>query len=484
MKIIARENEKKLLQEIWESKSSEFLAVYGRRRVGKTYLIANFYENKGLFFHITGTPFESTKQQLWNYSQIYREIFNNGEPHPVPKSWQEAFHQLKDTIKIKKTTAKIILFFDELPWLVTKKSGFVEALSYLWNRYLEADIRIILIVCGSAASWMISNIIDSRGGLYNRITRRISLQPFNLWETELYLKGKKVNLSRKQIVEIYMAIGGIAAYLDMVKPGKSSSQIISEICFNPQSPLYGEFDRLFKSLFSKSEIHTKIIRVLLNKRSGMDRSELFTKAGVKSGSVQNRVKKELIESGFIAETSHFGKRKKNALFRLSDEYSAFYLKWYKEIKNSRLPVNPNHWMMLHSSTQFKTWAGYSFENVCLNHIHQIAKALGISGIIYSFSSWTYRPKNKNDKGVQIDLLIERSDNCINLCEIKFYDRQFTVTKEYSEKLIYKKEKFMEATNTRKTVFITLITSFGAKENAWYLEAVNNQLTLNDLFIPL
>jgi hypothetical protein len=254
------------------------------------------------------------------------------------------------------------LFFDELPWLVTKKSGFVEALSYLWNRYLAADTRIILIVCGSAASWMISNIIDSRGGLYNRITRRISLQPFNLRETEQYLKGKKVNLS--------------------------------------------------------------------------------------------------------------------------DEYSAFYLKWHREIKNSRLPVNPNHWMMLHSSPQFKTWAGYSFENVCLNHIHQIAKALGFSGIIYSFSSWTYRPKNKNDKGAQIDLLIERSDNCINLCEIKFYNQLFTVTKEYSEKLTYKKEKFMEITQTRKTVFVTLITSYGAKENSFYLEAVNNQLTLNDLFTPL
>jgi AAA+ ATPase superfamily predicted ATPase len=484
MKILAREYEKKLLQEIWKSKSSEFLAVYGRRRVGKTYLIKNFYENKGLFFHITGTPFESTKQQLWNFSQIFREIFINGQPHPVPNSWQEAFHQLKDAINTNKTTAKIVLFFDELPWLVTKKSGFVEALSYLWNRYLEADTRIILIVCGSAASWMISNIIDSRGGLYNRITRRISLQPFNLSETERYLKAKRVNLSRKQIIEIYMAIGGIAAYLDMVKPGKSSSQIISEICFNPQSPLYGEFDRLFKSLFRNSEIHTKIIRVLLNKRSGMDRSELFTKAGVKSGSVQNRVKKELIESGFIAETSYFGKRKKSALFRMTDEYSAFFLKWHKEIKNSRLPVNPNHWMMLHNSTQFKSWAVYAFENVCLNHIHQIAKALGISGIIYSYSSWSSRPKSKNDKGVQIDLLIERSDNCINLCEIKFYSRQFTVTKEYAEKLIYKKEKFMGITDTRKTVFTTLITSFGAIENTWYHESVNNQLTINDLFAPL
>ncbi len=484
MKILARENEKKLLREIWKSKFSEFLAVYGRRRVGKTFLIKNFFENKGLFFHITGTPFESAKQQIWNFSHVYNEVFNHGEPSPVPKSWQEAFHQIKNAIKNDKSNKKIILFFDELPWLANKKSGFVEGLSYLWNRYLESDPRIVLIVCGSAASWMISNIIDSRGGLHNRITRRLSLQPFNLCETEIYLKGKNVRLSRKQIVEVYMAIGGVAAYLDMVKPGKSSSQIISEIFFDPQSPLYGEFDRLFKSLFSKSELHIKIIKALHRNRSGMERSELFSKAGVTSGSVQTRIKKELIESGFIAETSPFGKRKQGSLFRLSDEYSAFYLKWYEEIKNSRLPVNANHWMMLHNSPQFKIWAGYAFENVCLNHIQQIAKALGFSGIIYSFSSWRYKPKAQNDKGLQIDILIERSDNCINLCEIKFYDGKFTVTKEYSEKLLYKKQKFIEVTKTRKTVFTTLITSFGAKENSWFLEAVNNQLSVNDLFIPL
>ena len=473
-----------MLREIWKSKSSEFLAVYGRRRVGKTFLIKNFFENKGLFFHITGTPFESAKQQLWSFSHIYDDVFNHGEPSPVPKSWQEAFHRIKTAIKNDKSNKKIILFFDELPWLANKKSGFVEGLSYLWNRYLVSDPRIVLIVCGSAASWMINNIIDSRGGLHNRITRRLSLQPFNLCETEIYLKGNNVSLSRKQIVEVYMAIGGVAAYLDMVKPGKSSSQIISEIFFDPQSPLYGEFDRLFKSLFSNSELHTKIIKTLYKYRSGMERSELFSKAGITSGSVQNRVKKELIESGFIAETSPFGKRKQGSLFRLSDELSAFYLKWYEEIRNSRHPVNENHWMMLHNSPQFKIWAGYAFENICLNHIQQIAKALGISGIIYSYSSWRYQPKAKRDKGVQIDILIERSDNCINLCEIKFYEGKFAVTKEYSEKLLYKKQKFIEATKTKKTVFTTLITSFGAKENSWFLEAVNNQLSVNDLFIPL
>ncbi len=484
MKILSRDNEKKLLKEILKSKSSEFLAVYGRRRVGKTYLVKNFYENSGIFFHITGTPFEATKQQLWSFSHVYADTFNKGEPIQTPASWQEAFHFLKDAIKKEKSEQKIILFFDELPWLANKKSGFVEGLSYLWNRYLESDPRIILIVCGSAASWMISNVIDSRGGLHNRITHKISLQPFNLFETEIYLKGKDVILSRKQIIEIYMTIGGVAAYLDMVKPGRSSSQVISEICFDPQSPLYGEFDRIFKSLFSKSEIHTKVIKTLVKKRSGMDRNELFGKAGITSGSVQTRIKKELIESGFISENTFFGNRRKGSLFRLIDEYSSFYLKWSKEIKNSRHPVNPNYWMMLQNSGAWRSWAGYAFETVCQNHMRQIAKSLGISGIIHSFASWYHKPLTPEDKGAQIDILIDRADNCINLCEIKFHEGGFTVSREYSKQLLYKKQKFLEVTNSRKTVFITLITSYGAKENSWYTQTVNNQLTMDDLFEPL
>ena len=484
MNILARNNEIKLLKEIFKSKSPEFLAVYGRRRVGKTYLIKNFFENKSTFFHITGTPFEATKQQIWSFSHVYSDVFNNGDPIPTPASWQEAFHLLKDAVRKEKSKQKIVLFFDELPWLANKKSGFIEGLSYLWNRYLESDARIVLIVCGSAASWMISNVIDSRGGLHNRITHKLSLQPFNLCETEIYLKGKNVRSSRKQIIEIYMTIGGVAAYLDMIKPGRSSSQIISEICFDPQSPLYGEFDRLFKSLFRKSELHTKVIKTLLKKRSGMDRNELFGKVGIASGSVQARIRNELVESGFVAENSFFGNRKKGALFRLIDEYSIFHLTWFKEIRNSRVSVNPNYWMMLHNSGRWKTWSGYAFETICQNHIRQITKSLGISGIIYSFSSWRHRSKTPEDKGVQIDILIDRSDNCINLCEIKFHDGEFIVNREYSKKLLYKRHKFIEATKTRKTVFITLITSYGAKENTWYTQAVNNQLTMEDLFVPL
>jgi len=481
MKICAREHEKNILKEIYHSKKSEFVAVYGRRRVGKTYLIKNYFEDKGIFFHITGTPQSSTKQQLWNFSNIYSEVFNLGDPVKAPSSWQEAFFLLKNAINQIISDRKVILFFDELPWLSNKKSGFIEALTYLWNRFLENDPRLILIVCGSAASWMIKNVVDNRGGLYNRITQKIRLEPFNLFDTEKYLRQKKnICLSRKQIAEIYMAIGGVAAYLDLIKPGMSSSQIISEIIFNNQSPLSGEFDRLFKSLFNKSDLHKKIVKTLAANKKGMDRNDLFNKVGIKSGSVKNRVVHELLESGFIAKNSFFGNRKKGESLRLVDEYSAFYLKWHREINNCRLPVKPDYWPILQNSGKYKTWSGYAFETLCINHVDFIASALGISGIIYSCSSWSHRPTNTDDKGTQIDLLIDRADNCINLCELKFYNGQFTISKEYANKLTEKKQKFIEQTKTNKTIFITMITFYGTKENYYYREVVNNQISIINL----
>lgn len=483
MKILARENEKKILKELCDSNRPEFLALYGRRRVGKTYLIKNYFDDKGVFFHIIGVPSENTKRQIWNFSQVYAEVFNNNELIKTPESWQEALNLLKRAITKLKTTKKIILFFDELPWLANKKSGFIEALTYLWNRHFSFDSRIVMIVCGSAASWMINNIINSRGGLHNRITRKINLQPFNLYESGLYLEGKKIKLSQKQIIEIYMSIGGVAAYLDLVKPGKSSAQIISEICFDPDSPLFGEFDRLFRSLFNKSELHTKIIKTLLKNQSGMTREELFSLVNITSKSVQTRVKNELIESGFIAENNYYAHRKKGSKLRLVDEYSIFYLKWQNEINNTRTPVLPDFWIKMSSTNKWKVWAGYAFESICQNHVREIAKSLGISGIIYSSSTWSHKPETTDEKGVQIDLLIDRNDNCINLCELKFYDREFTLSKDYAQKLLYKRDKFIEVTKSKKTVFITMITSFGVKMNKTFHETVNNQLTIQDLFSP-
>ena len=328
---------------------------------------------------------------------------------------------------------------------------------------------------------MIKNVIDNRGGLYNRITKKLRLQPFNLFDTERYLKEKKnVHLSRKQIVEIYMAIGGVASYLDLVNKGRSSAQIISDIFFDHHSPISGEFDRIFQSLFTNSELHKKIITTLAGKKNGINRKELFQLTGIKSGSVQTRIINELLESGFIARLPLYGNRKKDASIRLIDEYSAFYTKWFHEITNTRVAVNDNYWLILQKSRKYASWSGLAFETLCMNHVDYIAKALGFNGILYSYASWFYKATDKTDSGSQIDLLIDRSDNCINLCELKFYNGLFTITKEYAKKLESKKQKFVEITKTKKTVFITMVTLFGTKENDYYREIIANQVIVNDL----
>lgn len=478
MAILAREREKELLSEVLKSDRSEFVAIYGRRRVGKTYLVRNFFAQQRLFFHVTGTPRQSRAVQLANFLGVLEETFSGLPEEPAPSTWDGALALLRKQMARAPENERIVLFFDELPWLATKRSGFVEALSYEWNRYWEADPRVILIVCGSAASWIIDNVVDNRGGLYNRITRQIRLQPLDLHDAERFVQGKGARLSRKQVVELYMAVGGVPAYLDNVSPGKSAALLICDLCFDPHSPLYGEFDRIFRSMFSSSDQHTRVIRELLKRRSGITQKELFDRAGITSGSVQQRVKRELIESGFIAETPVYGAQRRGSLIRLTDEYTIFYLTWRDEILNARQPVDAASWRSLQQSPRWRTWTGYAFEGICHNHIGQIAKALGISGIQYSYHAWRGEGR---DRAAQVDLLVDRADNCINLCEIKFRDREFVMSREDARQLERKRDCFLEATGARKAVFTTMITCHGVRENRHYHSAVDNQLTAADLF---
>jgi AAA+ ATPase superfamily predicted ATPase len=483
MEIIARKKEKDELFKIYNSNRPEFIAIYGRRRIGKTYLIQNYFQDKGFFFYITGVPEGTTNEQLFNFNEEYIDVFPLAIERTVPKTWAEAFSRLRRQLTTINQNEKIVIFIDELPWIATHKSGFIAALSHLWNRYLSNNPSIKLIICGSAASWIIKHIVDAKGSLHNRLTKQIRLQPFDLTETEIYLREKKINLDRKQIIDIYMAIGGVAAYLNYIEPGKSSQQIISEVCLSHQNTsLYGEFNRLFKALFKNHHIHITIIKALSTVRSGMNRETLIAKTNITSASVLNKVLNELIESGFIAETNFFHNKSKNKVYRIIDEYSLFYLKWYNEIKNQRVESTGNYWLSLLNSRAYNSWAGFSFESICYNHINPIAHALGISGILYSYSTWSYNTIDNNDKGVQIDLIIDRPDNCINLCEIKYSNSKFTITKQYAKDLLYKKEKFIEKTKTKKTVFITMITPYGINQNIHSIATINNEITMNELFL--
>lgn len=480
--IIAREKELAELEDIFHSNYPEFLAIYGRRRVGKTFLISEFFCNKGLYFELTGIKDASIATQLKNFATAFSDLFFRGKPITPPENWFDAFTQLRYQIEKYEGDRRIILFFDELPWLASQQSKFLQALEHFWNRYMSRDKRVILIICGSATAWMIRNILDARGGLHGRVTRTIRLMPFNLIETERFLKSRNIDLDRKQIIEIYMAMGGVGQYLAQVKRGRSSSQIIQEVCFSESGYLAKEFYRLYTSLFDNYEHHTAIIKALASHSIGLTRDDLLKKVGLMSGGTASKVLNELEESGFILSVPSFGKHKTGWIFRLIDPFSLFYLKWIEKANLKIGQIEDNYWTKQQISQSWAIWAGYAFENICMTHVDQIKWALGLSGVSSTQSQWLFRPtKESFEKGAQIDLIIARADNCINLCEVKFYKSEFNLKADYAQVLENKKKIFREQTKTKKTLFTTLITSYGAKKNKNFFRVIDQQLSMHDLF---
>lgn len=480
--IIGRDEQLEILQEVYESTEPQFLAVYGRRRIGKTFLISEFFKNKGVYFEITGMKGGTKKEQLFQFAYEFSRQFNNGNRIPPPKSWGEAFNLLHEAVE-KTEGKKIILFFDEVPWLASPRSNFLSALEHFWNRYMSRNKNVIMVICGSSASWIIKNIINNKGGLHGRVTRKIRLLPFTLSETESYLKSRGIELERKQIIDIYMAIGGVPKYLAFVTRGKSAAQVVNDLLFSRNGSLFNEFENLYQSLFDEYEHHVSIVKVLAKSIDGLTKDELLDKAKLTSGGSSSKIIQELVDAGFIIYMPLPGKKKFGGIYRLIDEYSLFYLTWIAENSHIGMEnIDSEFWIKKQNTPKWHAWSGSAFESLCLKHIQKIKKALGISGISSFEITWRYSPKKSTDqRGAQIDLVIDRADKCINLCEMKYSDFEFVIDKEYMEKLQNKKRVFRKETGATKTLFTTMITTYGVKKNAHYLSAVDNQLVMDDLF---
>jgi len=473
-KLIGRDKEQAILQEAFASDRAEMVAITGRRRVGKTFLIRSVYADK-IDLEFTGVQNAPRVEQLENFHFLLQAFSNNEQISDVPKNWLRAFHQLMIVLETKKNQEKkLILFFDELPWLATKKSGFLRAFGFFWNNWASKN-NIVVVICGSAASWIIEKVIRDKGGLHNRITRRINIKPFNLAETEIYLTSQNIRLDRYQTVLIYMIMGGIPHYLKEVKAGKSAIQNIEDICFSEDGLLTDEFINLYPALFDNADNHIKVIRALATKWKGLTRSEIIKISKLSNGGGLTKILNELIHSGFVSEYYPFGKRKKDMLFRLTDEYSLFYINFIEKGKRNIQGA----WQPLSQTPKFTSWSGYAFESLCLKHIQQIKEALRIGGIYAEPSSFTFKGDNTYE-GTQIDLLIDRNDRVINLCEIKFYKEVFTLTKSYAEQLRKKRAIFSGVSKTKKLIFLTMITTFGLTENEYRYE-VDNSLTMDVLF---
>lgn len=372
---------------------------------------------------------------------------------------------------------KIVVFLDELPWFDSRKSGFLRALGFFWNSWCTNQ-NIVVVICGSAASWMIEKVVNDRGGLHNRITRRVDLQPFNLYETEQYLQSRNIRLERYQILQLYMVFGGIPHYLKEILPGKSAIENIGAVCFSPGSTLANEFQNLYPALFENAANHSAVIRTLSKKWKGMHRKEILETSGLPDGGKTSEVLQELLYSGFISQYFPYGKVKRELLYRLTDEYSLFYLHF---IENSSWQGS-EWWQALSQTASFKSWCGYAFENISLKHLPQIKKALGISGI-YSEASAFSHPGSKHEKGFQINLVLDRKDQTINLFEFKFYNAALTLDKSDAAALRERMETFRQVSKTKKHLFLSFLTTFGVKINENSLGLVDNNLEANVLFEP-
>jgi len=473
--IIGRLEEKKILQARLETPEAELIAVYGRRRVGKTYLVHAFY-NKHIVFEFTGIHDANTEEQLTNFRDTLQLATKSLIPLAIPESWLQAFGMLTSYISQLPTTQPAVFFFDEFPWIETRKSGFLKAFDHWWNTQASKFSHIKVVICGSAASWMIDKVINNRGGLHNRVTQTIRLLPFTLGETEQYLQSRGIVLEKYSLLQIYMAMGGIPHYLRNINPGESPAQIIDRLCFTKDGLLKNEFKNLYAALFANAQQHELVIRILANKGKGLTRKEIIAECGLTSGGTTSKILNELEESGFITPYIPFEKAKNESIYKLSDEYSLFYLKFIEHAKD----MGSGAWLRQYNTSAYTIWSGFAFETVCLKHVLQIRRALGIEGVLTHASTWRHKP-GKGEQGAQIDLLLDRQDRCINICEMKFSSAQFIIDKKYAPDLDNKINIFRNETKTKSNLFLTMITTYGTKENEYYLGRVQAEVVMEDLF---
>lgn len=479
--LIGRTQEIERLKKYMSSGHSEFIAVYGRRRVGKTFLIKEFFDGQ-FTFRMTGRENAGMSEQLTNFSYSIYDCFGD---KVAPKNWTEAFRILSKAIERQREGVKVI-FIDELPWLDTQKSDFISALEYFWNNwaYYRPDIK--LIVCGSATSWMLKNLINARGGLHNRVTHKILVSPFTLQETEQYFRHKGFNYERPEIIDCYMAIGGVAYYLTLFDKDRSVAENINALCFASGGELVDEFDRLYESLFKKAGSHLTIINALNKVGKGMTRIELIAETGLKNNGNLSTALNELEACEFIRSYVPFGKSKKDKLYQLIDLFSLFYLRFM----NDEGPFGRDYWQRIIGTGKYNAWCGYAFEVTCLHHIDQIVEGLGIDGIINRPCSWTYRPKeaDRNNEeldeslrtGAQIDLLIDRKDKTITICEMKYSDTEYEIDKDCYNRMQARLRIFKKVTRTTKTLTTAFVTPLGLYDNM-YSRKCSRQITAEQLF---
>lgn len=477
--LVGRKNEINYLETIMKSKEAEFVVVYGRRRVGKTFLVNSFF-NDDYAFKLTGLAQKSKREQLANFT-VSLNRYGNGKKFTKPRTWYEAFEKLRELLESKRPRTsrktakhKRIIFLDELPWIDSRGSNLVSALEHFWNDWAVTQNDIVLIVCGSATSWITRKILKNKGGLHNRVTQKLFIRPFNLAECKEYIFRQGIEMEDKEIVECYMIMGGIPYYLKNLRRGASLSQNVDEMFFAERGRLDDEFDALYNSLFEKSENYIKVVEALSTKNKGLTREEILEATKLEVNGHFSKVLKDLIDCDFIRYYKGFGSKTRMGIYQLIDPFTLFYFKFIKKYGHSDKPF----WQYQIGTRRHDTWAGLAFELLCLNHHQQIEKSLGISGVITQVYSWV-TPSDAVEKA-QIDLIIQRADKVINLCEMKFYDDVYAMKSKDYDDMTRRVRAFRERRKTRAAIHPVLVTTFGLTPNK-YSHIFQNIVTVDELF---
>lgn len=469
--IIGREKEINRLNRVLDENEAQLVIVYGRRRVGKTYLINEYFDDN-FDFRFTGSFDQSTTNQLKNFKMELKRY--SGKDIAEIKDWTEAFFALRDYLEGLGNDRKHIVFFDEMPWMDRQKSGFLPAFEWFWNSWGSSRKNLVFIVCGSATSWMTEKIDKNKGGLFNRHTCRLYLEPFSLLETEKYLESRNIFWSRYDITQCYMIMGGIPYYLRLLNRELSLNENIDQLFFSKKAELWNEFDLLYHTLFSNSEPYIRIVEVLSKKRYGLKREEIIKSTALPGNGVLSKMLSNLENSGFIRIHNTFGNKKKERRYQLCDYFTVFYFRFIKD----NYGKEEHFWSNMTDNPSRTAWTGLTFEQVCNDHVAQIKHKLEIAGVLSEVSSW--KKDGSSDDGAQIDLIIDRRDRVINLCEIKFTTKEFEISKDYDLNLKNKVELFKESTGTKSTLQLTMITTYGIKRNK-YSNYVSKEICLDDLF---
>lgn len=475
-KIIGRKGERKEFERLYKSGRPEFVAVFGRRRVGKTYLIREHFGGRFAFYHTAISPADFAGRKA-DMQRIQLQAFCStiqqygGEWDTMPRDWFEAFDCLRALLEQRSGQGRMLVFIDELPWMDTNKSGFVSALEHFWNSWGAGQAELMLIVCGSAASWMNDKIINNTGGLYGRLTYEMHLPPFNLAECEEFYQSRGINMDRYDQLECYMALGGIPYYLNYLSPEASLAENIDRLFFAKNGKLSKEFERLYRSLFSQSDKYIAIVRLLATKRSGFTRKEIAEHTSIAYNGRLTKMLQSMVSSDFVHPYTYYGGSTRNIYYKLVDRLSHFHLRFIDGQQSAR----PGFWTKNLRTPALNSWRGLAFEDLCLIHQQQIKRALGFGAVDAIAAPWRSSSGN-----AQVDLLFDRSDRVVNLCEMKFVSEEFSVDKDYEASLRQKVARFVDSTSCRKSVHLSLVTTYGLKGNK-YAGRFQSVVTMDDLF---